>query len=241
VSARAWIFASATLVGVGVVAAVAVVLTSRVGVVTGKSTAAASSWTEPSSPAPEPAAAPSSGEPVICTAERTFETCFPDVDLATVQRQLESLGAKCTRDRGDRTVTCKAGTDSDGADIRMELSSAAPVKITSVDFVASSGGVRQAPEHRQRAIDHLSDALENVLPLLLPRAPAVAGEIRDWVMHTTGTCPMTFEPQTVIGRYEIRCLDGAPITISGIKGTITSWTITASVRAPTVHSSPDCR
>jgi hypothetical protein len=53
-----------------------------------------------------------------------------------------------------------------------------------VDFVASSGGVQQAPEDWQRAIDHLSDALENVLSLLLPRAPAVAGDLRDWVMHT---------------------------------------------------------
>jgi hypothetical protein len=78
-------------------------------------------------------------------------------------------------------VTSKAGTDSYGADIRIELlSSAAPAKITSVDFVASSGGVRQAPEDWQRAIDHLSDALENVLSLLLPRAPAVAGDLRDW-------------------------------------------------------------
>jgi hypothetical protein len=46
---------------------------------------------------------------------------------------------------------------------------------------------------------------------------------------------MTLGPQTVIGRYEILCLDGAPITISGKKGTISNWTITASVRAPTVH------
>jgi hypothetical protein len=73
----------------------------------------------------------------------------------------------------------KADTDSDGADVRIELSSAAPAKITSVDFVVSSGGVRQAPEDWQRAIDHLSDALENVLSLLLPRAPAVAGDLRD--------------------------------------------------------------
>jgi hypothetical protein len=61
---------------------------------------------------------------------------------------------------------------------------ATPAKITSVAFLASSGGVRQAPEDWQRAIDHLSDALENVLSLLLPRALAVAGDLRDWVMHT---------------------------------------------------------
>ena len=227
-STRTWVIASVALIGLGAVTAVA--LAARHG----EPAAEPPSWTEPSSlrTTPKPVDVPAPGEPVSCAAGREPETCFPDIDLPTVQRQLEALGTTCTRDPLGTTVSCMAGTDSHGAEIRMEGSRTEPAKIAEVWFVASSGGTGTASEHRQRATGNLSEALDNVLPLLLPRAPGVAGDVAGWVKRTTGQCAATSVPQAVIGKFEVRCLNGSPITVSGKKGTVTSWTVTAILSAP---------
>ena len=157
---------------------------------------------------------------------------FPDIDVASLRRQLERRHATCARD-ADGTVRCTAGNDSDGAEVLIIVSTQHPTKITEVRFIAwSAGPAGTTSDYRARAVANLGQVLDNVLPLLLPNTPNVPDRIASWIEHALRhpAQDAALLP-TLVDRYWIRCFDGSPISISGPKGAITAYTITATMQA----------